>query len=85
MCPPCVEGTEQFQTAKLHGVVFQSNFYFTAHVDTCEDCVVNSISVEAVMWSGSVQCRLAICVLFLEALALNYIVYTIHAWDLFSV
>ena len=27
MCPPSVEGTEQFQTAKLHGVVFQSNFY----------------------------------------------------------
>ena len=31
--PPSLDGTEQVQTAKLLGVIFQSNLNFTSHVD----------------------------------------------------
>jgi len=76
--PPSLEGTEQVQTAKLLGVIFQSNLNFTSHVDSVlKLCSQRIVLLKQLRDQGLSHGQLQT---IFQAIILNQIAHAFSAW-----
>ena len=79
--PPSLEGIEQVQTAKLLGVILQSNLNFTSHVDSVlKLCSQRIFLLKQLRDQGMSHGQLHT---IFQAIVLNRIVYALSAWGPF--